>query len=157
SCPRIADVHRASEQDVLEALKLSALKVKEANGRNWLSRTQPLPELEVSRSEKPEQLHDDVDQEEDCADCDDVLDETPDEDARIFCEQRWQEAEADIVTTESSKAADLELLRVLGAQEEAGADSDSGSDGCDGSGRELQAVPAEPTSTAVQASEDPYL
>ena len=35
---------------------------------------------------------------------------------------------------------------------EAGADSDSGSDGCDGSGRELQAVPAEPTSTAVQAA-----
>jgi len=169
SCPRIADVHRAAEQDVLEALKLSSLKVKEADGRNWIARTQPLPELEVPRPEKPEQLHDDVDQEEDCAtDCDpDVLDETPDEDARIFCEQQWEEADI-VVATESSKAADLELLRALDAREEAGADSDS-----DSGTEQLQVIvpaAAEPTGTGVavqvgadsmavldQASEDPYL
>lgn len=169
SCPRIADVHRAAEQDVLEALKLSSLKVKEADGRNWIARTQPLPELEVPRPKKPEQLHDDVDQEEDCAtDCDpDVLDETPDEDARIFCEQQWEEADI-VVATESSKAADLELLRALDAREEAGADSDS-----DSGTEQLQVIvpaAAEPTGAGVavqvgadsmavldQASEDPYL
>lgn len=62
SCPRVADVHRASEKDVLEALKFSTLKVKEVDGCHWVARPQPLPALEVKR---PEVLHESVDGEED--------------------------------------------------------------------------------------------
>ncbi|CAJ1331414.1 unnamed protein product [Effrenium voratum] len=67
SCPRVRDVHRASEQDVLDALASSSLKVKEVDGRHWLARPQPLPRLEIARPGRPnsELLHDSVDREED--------------------------------------------------------------------------------------------
>ncbi|CAJ1417525.1 unnamed protein product [Effrenium voratum] len=66
SCPRVRDVHRASEQDVLDALASSSLKVKEVDGRHWLARPQPLPRLEIARPGRPnsELLHDSVDREE---------------------------------------------------------------------------------------------
>ena len=80
SCPRIAKVHRANEQDVLEALESSSLKagwtidsyrtqvgifmslqVLEVEGNHFVTRPQPLPPLEAKR---PELLHKSVDGEE---------------------------------------------------------------------------------------------
>lgn len=49
SCPRIRDVHRASVEDVLEALGPSMLQVKAAHETHWVRRTRPLPDLVAAR------------------------------------------------------------------------------------------------------------
>jgi len=45
TCPRIRDVHKASAEDVLEALGPSLLIVKQAGGTHWIRRGHPLPAL----------------------------------------------------------------------------------------------------------------
>ncbi|CAJ1376955.1 unnamed protein product [Effrenium voratum] len=52
SCPRVQDVHRASPEDVLQALGPSCLKVKAARGTHWVRRSKRLPVLKEKRPAK---------------------------------------------------------------------------------------------------------
>jgi len=55
SCPRIQHVHKASAQDILDALGPSTLIVKEAAGVHWVRRGRPLPLLVETRPAEGEE------------------------------------------------------------------------------------------------------